>query len=220
MRNEVFAMVLVVLVVGSLGVGYFTGSNNRQITTATSTVFVSTTAIVKAPSSSCSEPFDYGSVNQIIVLVASPNSTGQICVQYRNVLNNSISLPTTYSTVYEFNTSNHNGCTLSCFITVNSIRVLASQSVVTFISGANPSSETANVTYTITIPPNTTKGIYGIFLLQFCTLFPMVVSQNGDPAIYKSNFTSWYPHQGSCPAQVVGAQVLGIDGFSSTIGFL
>jgi len=37
MRNSVVVAVLVVLIVGSLGVGYFTGSNNRQTTTITVT---------------------------------------------------------------------------------------------------------------------------------------------------------------------------------------
>jgi hypothetical protein len=38
MRNEVVAVVLVILVAGSLGVGYFTGNNNRQTMTITVTV--------------------------------------------------------------------------------------------------------------------------------------------------------------------------------------
>src|SRR5689334_22384213 len=37
MRNAVVAVVLVILVAGSLGIGYFVGSNNRQTTTTTIT---------------------------------------------------------------------------------------------------------------------------------------------------------------------------------------
>jgi hypothetical protein len=43
MRNSMVAVVLVVLVAGSLGVGYFAGYNNRQTITTTSTVLLSTT---------------------------------------------------------------------------------------------------------------------------------------------------------------------------------
>ena len=43
MRNDVVVVVLVILVVGSLGIGYFAGSSNRQTVTTTSTVFLSTT---------------------------------------------------------------------------------------------------------------------------------------------------------------------------------
>jgi len=43
MRNEAVAALLVVLVAGSLGVGYFTGVSNRQTVTTISTVFLPTT---------------------------------------------------------------------------------------------------------------------------------------------------------------------------------
>jgi len=214
MRNEVIAVVLVILVAGSLCVGYFSGSNTRQ---TTRTVFISTTATVQAPFSPCGEKFSYDTANPISVLMTNTNTTGQICVEYRNTLNNSVSIPT-YTSVYEYNKSGSYGVCPSCsFNVVTSIRVTASQSVVTFVPSASPSSEVANVTYTITIPSNATKGIYGISLLQFCSLFPLVVSQNGGPVISKSDFASWYPHQGSCPDQMLEAQVLGVGGFSSVV---
>jgi hypothetical protein len=48
MRNEITAIVLVVLVAGSLGVGYFAGNGNRQTITTASTVLLSTTTTVTA----------------------------------------------------------------------------------------------------------------------------------------------------------------------------
>ena len=218
LKTTILAAILVVLVAGSLGAGYFTGSNRRQTTTVTSTFIAFTTVTVVAPSSPCNEPLAYDTSNPISVLIASPNSTGQICVAYSNSLNNTETL-TTYSQVYEYNSSNHNGCTLYCFITVNSIHITASRSSVTFVPSASPSSEIEVVNYNITIPSNATTGIYAISLQEFCTLFPMVVSHNGGPVISKSNFTSWYPHQLSCPAQVIGAQVLGVGGFGSVEAF-
>jgi hypothetical protein len=50
MRNGLVAVMLVILVAGSLGVGYFAGSSNRLTTTATSTVLLSTTATITSTS--------------------------------------------------------------------------------------------------------------------------------------------------------------------------
>jgi len=46
MRKEAVAVLLVILVAGSLGVGYFVGSGNRQTFTTTSTLLLSTTTTV------------------------------------------------------------------------------------------------------------------------------------------------------------------------------
>jgi len=156
-------------------------------------------------------PFKYESS----VLVASPGSIGRICVQYTNSLNNSLSLPT-YHSVYEYNASGVYGVCETCiFNVVTSLQVDASQSTVVFVPDTNPSSEITNVTYTVTIPLNVTKGVYGISLLQFCSLFPLIVAPNSGGAltIPTSDISPWYPHEGSCPAQVLGATVLGVSGF-------
>jgi hypothetical protein len=170
------------------------------------------TSITQPASSLCGVPFKYDSD----VLVATPGSIGQICVLYGNSLNNSVSIPT-YTRVYEYNASGAYGVCKTCmFNVVTSLQDMASQSTVAFVPSANPSNEIANVTYTITIPSNVTRGTYGIFLLQFCSLFPVVVTPNGGRGVTipKSDISSWYPHQGSCPAQVLGATVLGVSGFN------
>lgn len=48
MRNEIAAIVFVVLIAGSVGVGYFAGNSNRQTITNASTVLLSTTTTVAA----------------------------------------------------------------------------------------------------------------------------------------------------------------------------
>jgi hypothetical protein len=217
MRSDFVAMLLIALVVAGLGISNFVVNNDQQAVVTTSTAPSSSTTTVQTPSSPCSEPFNYDSVNPLSVLVARPNSTGQICVEYANSLNNTESLPT-YHDVYEYNKSGSYGVCPSCTLdVVTSIRVIPSQSNVTFVPNGNPSDETTIVTYTVHFPSNVTEGVYGIFLLQFCSLFPVLVANfpngAGPVIIAKSDFTPWYPHQGSCPAQVLGAQVLGVSGF-------
>jgi hypothetical protein len=200
MREEPVFVIIVVLIAAAMGTSAATVNHSQG------------TSITQSASSPCSVPFKYGSD----VLIATPGSIGQVCVQYRDSFNNSISLPT-YRTVYEYNASGVYGVCETCtFNVVTSLRVMASQSAVAFVPSMNPSNEIANVTYTITIPSNVTGGTYGIFLLQFCSLFPVIVTPNsGGPAtIPKSDITPWYPHTGSCPAQVLGASVLGVSGFN------
>jgi len=166
-------------------------------------------------SSSCSSSFNYGSSNPISVLVASSNSTGTICVEYGNSLNNSVSFPA-YPTVYEYNRSGVYGvCGYCVFNVVSSIRGVASPSNVTFVASANPDSEAENVTYSIIVPSDVKSGVYGIFLPQFCSLFPLVVVPNSSSTLQlnRSEFSSWYPHEGSCPDQFLSALVVGVSGF-------
>lgn len=165
--------------------------------------------------SSCSGQFSYDMSSPISVLVATSNSTGRICVEYVNSLHNSISSPA-YSTVYEYNGSGTYGVCDSCaFNLVSSIQVTASQDNITFEPASNPGSEVEDVTYTIMVPANVTSGIYGIFLYQFCSLFPLFVVPSNASTLQlgRSEFTPWYPHQGSCPAQILSASVLGVGGF-------
>jgi len=215
MRNEVAALVLVVLVAGSLGMGYLAGSSNRQ--TATTTITVGTTVTVGT--SSCSTPFNLttpfnnNSANHPL-LVASAGTTGAICLEYSNTYNNSISDPIYFAVLQYFKGGIAGVCT-GPLCNVKSIQVVASQRSVNFTPSANPSDEIEDVTYTVTIPSNVTEGAYGIQLYEFCSLFPLFVEpNNGSVAIPTSEFTPWYPHTGSCEAQVVGARVLGVSGFT------
>ena len=203
------ATVIVVLVVAGFGLGSFRVGKSGQPNTVTPSDNANTLA------SPCSTPFSYNSANPLSVLVATPGSTGQICVEYSNDLDNTEALPT-YHTVYQYNSSGVYGVCAACSLNVvTSIRVTPSQDIVSFSPSKNPSSEIAYVTYTVTVPSNATKGVYGIFLLQFCSLFPVLVVPNGGGQVTadKADFTPWYPHYGSCPAQVLGAQVLGVSGF-------
>jgi hypothetical protein len=136
-------------------------------------------------------------------------------VEYSDPLNNSVSFPA-YARVYEYNATGTYGVCESClFNVVTSIRVIASPSNVTFVSNADSNDMIEDVTYTVIVPSNVTRGIYGIFLLQFCSLFPMVAVPNNSsmPTLGRSDFSLWYPHSGSCPAQVLSAKVLGVSGF-------
>ena len=133
------------------------------------------------------------------------------------MFNNSVSSPT-FTTIYEYNSSGVNGVCDSCNIRIlRSIPIMASQDAVSFTPSPNPDSEIADVTYTIATPTNATAGVYGVFLFQVCSLFPMYIAPNGGVAqINASELAQWFLQPGfhSCPGQDVGARVLGVSGFS------
>jgi len=166
-----------------------------------------------SPSNSCSTKFAYGSSHPIYVLVLRSGSTGKICVKYTNALNNSLSLPT-YFKVFQISASANYGGGQFNEVTSN-FHLDASASNVSFVQSSEPSGESEFVNYTITAPQNASSGVYGIFLLQFCSLFPIVVAPYGSTPVRlsSSEFSSWYPHHGSCPAQEVTAGVIGVGGF-------
>ena len=147
MKEGLVFVIIVVLIAAAMGTSAATVNHSQG------------TSIAQPGSSPCNVPYEYGSD----VLIATPGSIGQVCIQYRNSFNNSISLPT-YRTVYEYNASGIYGVCEACtFNVVTSLRVMASQIAVAFVPSMNPSNEIANVTYTITIPSNVTRGTYGIF---------------------------------------------------------
>lgn len=159
----------------------------------------------------CNTYFNYDSSNPISVLEITSGSTGKICVEYTNSLNNTISFPS-YISVYEYNLSS----SYPQLTPVSDFVVSATPSSVSFAPSTKPNNETEIVTYAINVPSNVTSGIYGIFLLQFCSLFPMVVAPSNASSVQlsASDFSSWYPHTGSCPDQVLSAKVLGVSGFN------
>ena len=138
----------------------------------------------------------------IPVLVLESGASGVIAVNYTNSLGNQIQ-DHVYSAVYEPSANFR-------VVSPSSISITASPSTLVFSQGDRTASTT--VVFRVTVNSNVTGGIYGIFLYQFCTLFPFAVgsSQTGMSA---SDFSSWYPHTGSCPAQVMSAQVLYFSGF-------
>jgi len=160
----------------------------------------------------CNTGFQYDSSLPISVLVISSGSAGTICVSYSNAFNNEVSGPT-YISVYQYNiTGKYESC--PCY-TLNDVTskflVTSSPDAMTL---TNPNQK-ETVTYSISIPSTVKSGIFGIFLSQFCSLFPMVIIPNGDSHVLLTrwDFSSWYPHTGSCPAQVVSSEVLGVGGF-------
>ncbi len=163
--------------------------------------------VAASPSNSCDTKFAYDSSHPIYVLVLQSGTTGQICVKYTNALNNSLSLPT-YIKVFQYNGGQLNEVT-------SNFHVNPSVASVSFAQSHNPSDESEYVNYTITAPLGASGGVYGIFLLQFCSLFPVVVAPNGSLSVQlnSSEFSPWYPHIGSCPSQEVTAEVIGVGGF-------
>jgi hypothetical protein len=139
----------------------------------------------------------------IPVLVLDSGSSGVIAVTYVNALGNQIQDQQVYSSVYEPSADFR-------VVIPASISVTPSPSTISFNQGDRNASTT--VLFRVSVATNVTSGIYGVFLYQFCTLFPMVIgsSQTG---LNASDFSYWYPHTGSCPAQIMSAQVLYFSGF-------
>ncbi len=202
-KNAPLAFIPFVMFAFVFGIAYVGISSIS--TSSSNSSNVSVAPLVANPSTSCTTHFNYDNPNPISVLVIKSGTTGQICVSYSNGFNNTISLPS-YITIY--------GACSSCDFNnaTSSFQVSTTPDSVMFPQSAN--SET--VSYTIKVPTNVTSGIYGVFLLQFCSLFPMVVVPNNASSVQLSvsEFSSWYPHTGSCPAQVLGAQLLGVSGFN------
>lgn len=167
-------------------------------------------------SSSCNTQFNYNHVNPISVLVIRSGSTGKICVQYSSPYAGSPSNPS-YISVYQYNSTGEYGVCPDCsFNIVTSLfKPTASPPTVTFPNTNNSTVQKETVTYTITVPSSIKSGIFGVFLFQFCSLFPVAVVPNGgtDVLLTSSEFSSWYPHYGSCPAQFLRSSVIGVDGF-------
>lgn len=199
------ALGFVPIIVIALALAYY-------LAVSTSTNFITPTS--NSSGSSCSTPYTgYDTSNPITVLAISPGSTGTICIRYTNPFNNTGSI-TSYIRIYQYNSSGTYGVCSSCGfnIVTSEFDANASPSSVAYSPGQGPQ----DVTYKIGVPSNVTSGIYGIFLLQFCSLFPMVVEPINGSAMQLSSadFSSWYPHNGSCPLQFLNAQILGVSGFS------
>lgn len=158
-----------------------------------------------SPCGSAYPPTTWRSVssNPIPVLILDPGAHGEICVTYTNIEGNGQSYavggavwtPRPYP---------------AAFTTINSSTISVTSTPATISLDQGARNESVAVVYTVSVAPSAPPGIYGIFLYQFCTLFPFAVGAQGMSA---GEFSYWYPHTGSCPAQIMGSQVTGISGF-------
>lgn len=171
--------------------------------------FVSSAPSLQSRNTQCSTTFDFNSGNPISVLTINSNSTGTICVKYSNLFNNYESNPS-YISVYQFNSSGIYGVCKNCDSNLVTREFQLSANPAT-VDLARSASEI--VTYTIKVPSNITSGIFGVFLFQFCSLFPVAIVEQSGMQLSSSEFSYWYPHSGSCPAQFLNAKVLGVGGF-------
>ncbi len=140
------------------------------------------------------------SVSAVPVLILESGSSGEICIRYTNALANNISSPV-YSGAYSVTGENS-----FSEVSPSSISIEPRPSSISFIPNNGIQSQV--VVYKVTVAANVTSGIYGLFLYQICDLQPLMIgtSQSG---LNASDF-SWYPHNGSCPAQILQAQIIGL----------
>ena len=164
MRQEILAIILTLLVVGSLGVGYFGGVSNRQTTTvvATSTSFVSTTSSLTTTvtqtavaGTGCTTPVSQprAGSNLTNVYVVSVPSEAVICVAYTyygsgNAINNA-----------KFFSSSQPCWCSSCPSACAGINGSASPSFISYEGLTN-----ATVTYRISTSAGLAKGMYWLIV--------------------------------------------------------
>ena len=150
----------------------------------------------------CQDTYQNVSFLTVPVLILEGGSPGEICVKYTNSWGSNGS-----SRVYS-SISSPSGQNSFSEVSPGSISIIPTPSSIAFTS--NGRNESQIVVYRLTVAANVSKGIYGLFLFQFCTLQPLVVgaSQYG---LNGSEFP-WYPASGSCPAQFLQAQIIGVTG--------
>jgi hypothetical protein len=140
------------------------------------------------------------------VLVLNPGASGEICVTYTNDEGNQLSNETIYTGVWT-PTSQPAAVGLT-EVSPHMISVIPNPAAISFDQGAR--NQSVQVLFKVSVASDSTGGVYGLFLYQFCTLFPFAV---GAQPLEANDFSSWYPHTGSCPAQIMGSEVTGVSGF-------
>lgn len=128
-------------------------------------------------------------------LVVSPGSTTILCVDYGN---GTYSGPA-YNSVSTWNGERPQGG--------QDVSVSASPADLFISDGQN-----VDIEYTLVAGPNST-GFYGLGLLQMC--FPVPIAIGYEPSqVNSTDFPGLFGARFGCPAQVLGAQIIGYSGGS------
>jgi hypothetical protein len=155
---------------------------------------------VATSSGSCAKSYPGYVGARVPVLVLGPGMTGTICVSYANSLGNNVSSEA-YSDVYT---------SPGLVPNASGVHVKPDPESLTF--HPNDTADVSLVTYTVHASPDAASQAYGLGLWQICEVQPLYVgnfSANLSPAEFP-----WYPHGGSCPAQLVSARIVGHSGFT------
>ena len=127
-------------------------------------------------------------------LVMSPGSTTTLCVDYANG---------TYSGPAYSSVSIWNGGRAQS----QDVNVSASPADLFVSDGQN-----VDIEYTLVAGPNST-GFYGLGLLQMCIPMPVAIGYQASQ-VNSSDFPGFFDARFGCPAQVLGAQIVGYSGGS------
>ena len=166
-------------------------------------------------SSACDPGVNYDSWSSISVLVITSGSTGKICVEYSSELNYKTSFRPNIAFYKYKSTSNYS----ETYAVPSPIQVTASPDSVSF--GPNTYPDREIVTFTITVPSNMTRSVYGTAIAGRCLWFsPIAVIQSGDSPTEAAQaaLSYWSPPLPHCPVMVVGVQLLGVSGFDVESG--
>lgn len=136
-----------------------------------------------------------GPIPHQLVFFMNSNSTAKIFAEYKSSLDNTGTLPT-YSRVYVGNTT-------YTPLTTQDVTISANPSSVPLVKGSD-----TTVVYSITAKEGV-KGVYWIFLVQFCRVMPLAVGID-DLTISPSEIPVQTGTM-SCPAQFLDANILGVS---------
>ncbi len=149
------------------------------------------------------------------ILATNNGSTGKICVQLHNLWTGKYAQEiwgNAYITIYQYNSSatRHGVCPGCPFNEVSSLFQLSVSQNTSILQPG----ETRLLIYTVTVPPDTPSGVYGISIAGFCWLIPMVVHRGSlsDLHLTGLDFSEFFPPVLHCPADVGTAHLLGVSG--------
>lgn len=137
-----------------------------------------------------------GSIPHQLVFFMKSNSTAKIFVEYTSDEPNTGTMPS-YSSVYAYN-GTYNP------LTAHDVNITEVPSSIPLTEGSN-----TTVVYTVTAKEGV-KGVYWLFLVQFCRVMPLAVDINSS-TISPSDIPVQMGMT-SCPAQLLDGKILGISG--------
>lgn len=207
LKSEVIVSLLIVLVAGSLGLGYLAGVSNRQVITTTSTKFLTTTTrtlTTAGPCGNIAQPqpgWPMGLTGSLDVMLVAPGSAGIACLLFgvnstqQAQLNQDIQQ---VGSVYSLSNLSSPTQATGIRVTILSIE-------------STPSNET--IQYLIRVSGNS-SGAYTWWAPGTCPGFPLVVGSNITTAL--SSLRSYFSSGFNCPAILFAVSLEGVSGMALT----
>ncbi len=179
LRVEVGAVMLMALVVGSVGLASYVGTQPAATTTGAET-----------SGSACAQGAPIYSVNPVtLTVLMKPGSSGIVCILYGGNLDQPSPPINEPANIYAIG---RNGSYLG-----NANGTVAGINA-TFLAVVARGLANETVEYSITVAPNAQDGAYALWIGSSCPGFPLVVGDNITGVI--PNLNHYYANPWSCPS--------------------